>query len=125
MLYRPTQDIYDHLRDFFVYERDGDIGGITALHVWGTELAEIRSLAVREECRGAGVGRLLIEACMEEARTLGVKKVFALTYRAAFFEKLGFQTLDKLKLPHKIWGDCLKCSRFPNCDETAVIREVG
>lgn len=125
MLYRPTTEIYDQLRDFFVYDRGGEIEGIAALHVWGADLAEIRSLAVLEERRGAGAGRLLIEACIEEARTLGVKKIFALTYRAGFFEKLGFQVLDKLMLPQKIWGDCAKCTKFPSCDETAVIREVG
>jgi len=124
MLYRPLADIYDGIRDFFVCEEDGKITGVSSLHVWGPELAEIRSLAVREEFSGKGMGTDLVSACLDEARFLGVKRVFALTYMRGFFERLDFKVVDKMKLPQKIWGDCTRCSKFPSCDETAVIKEL-
>ena len=125
MLNRPVAEIYDNLRDFFVYEEDGSVAGLSALHVCGPDLGEIRSLAVRGDFTKKGIGKALVRACLEDARALGVKRVFALTYKVSFFEKLGFQIVDKMVLPQKIWGDCLKCAKFPGCDETAVIIELN
>jgi amino-acid N-acetyltransferase len=82
-------------------------------------------LAVEEEDQSKGIGAKLVKACLEESRFLGVKRVFALTYRPEFFEKLGFERVDKTVLPHKIWTDCLKCVKFPDCDEIAVVKEIG
>ena len=124
MLHRPLPEIYDNLRDFFVYEEDGRVLGVCALHVCWEGLGEIRSLAVSEETSGRGVGRELVEACLNEARSLGIKRVFALTYRTPFFEKLGFRSIAKESLPHKIWGECIRCPKFPKCDENAVIIEL-
>jgi amino-acid N-acetyltransferase len=124
MLYRPAEDIYDSLRDFFVYEEDGTITGVCSLHIWGPELGEIRSLAVKEDQIRKGIGTKLVAACMVEAGNLGLKDVFALTYMRGFFERQGFGVVDKLKLPQKIWGDCTKCGKFPSCDETAVIKSI-
>jgi amino-acid N-acetyltransferase len=121
MLPKSLSELYDQIRDFFVYEDDGTIKGTCALHVSWDDLAEIRSLAVRENYWGKGVGESLVKACIEEARGLGVQRVFALTYRRDFFKKLDFVDYDKSKLPHKIWADCLKCSKFPDCDEEAVM----
>jgi amino-acid N-acetyltransferase len=87
-------------------------------------LAEIRSLAVIEEMRKKGIGAQLVKACLEESKSLGVKRVFALTYQLTFFEKLGFKKVDKTVLPHKIWTDCLNCVKFPDCDEIAVVKEL-
>ncbi len=123
MLKRPVAEIYDHLRDFFVYRVDGAAVGISALHIWGSELGEIRSLAVKDDYIGLGIGKSLVAACMDEAWTIGLKKVFALTYVTGFFEKQGFSVVDKTVLPQKIWGDCSCCEKFRDCDETAVIRE--
>ncbi len=98
------------------------MAGACALGVCWEDLAEIRSLAVAEDRRGLGYGRVLVEACLEEARSLGVHQVFALTYVVPFFERLGFEVVEKSVLPHKVWADCLKCAKFPDCDETAMMR---
>lgn len=124
ILPRSLVEIYDHLRDFFIFIQNRKIAGICALHICWEGLAEIRSLAVQEEVRGKGIGGKLVEACLKEAKDLGVKRVFALTYRSDFFERLGFREVDKNILPHKIWTDCLKCVKFPDCDEIAVLKEL-
>jgi amino-acid N-acetyltransferase len=121
MLHRSETDICDSLRDFFVYEAKGVILGTCALHICSSDMGEIRSLAVREGHTRAGIGTKLVTACLDEARSLGLKKAFALTYQTAFFNKLGFKIISKDFLPHKIWGDCVKCVKFPSCDENAVI----
>ena len=124
MLHRPLNEIYSYLRDFYVFESGGAVQGVAALHICWEDLAEIRTLAVRENAGGRGIGTSLVLACLDEAGRLGVKRVFALTYKPAFFEKLEFKSVDKAILPQKIWGDCIKCVKFPNCDENAVIREL-
>lgn len=125
MLPRALHDLYDNLRDFFVYEADGAVKGVCALHITWEDLAEIRSLAVEETSTGRGIGKLLIEACLNEARELKIGRVFALTYIPTYFERHGFRQIDKTTLPHKIWHDCLNCVKFPNCDEQAVIIEIS
>jgi len=80
----------------------------------------VRSLVVHEDFGGRGIGRHLVEACISEARQLGIGRVFALTYQQTFFEKLGFAVIEKSELPQKIWGDCIKCAKFPECDEIAM-----
>lgn len=124
MLPRSLSDLYDNLRDFYVYEEEGKIIGVCALHICWEDLAETRSLVVAEGHTKKGIGKALVEACIEDARSFGIKKVFALTYQKPFFEKLGFHEIDKMLLPHKIWGDCLKCSKFPECDEIAMLMEL-
>jgi amino-acid N-acetyltransferase len=124
MLGRSLSELYEGLRDFYVLDQGGSIIGCCALHINWEDLAEVRSLAVREDLRGEGLGKALVHACLEEARQLGITRVYALTYRAGFFEGLGFRPVSKETLPQKVWGDCLKCPRFPNCDEDAVIMEV-
>jgi amino-acid N-acetyltransferase len=125
MLPRSISSLYDHLRDFVVYEEDGLILGICALHICWDNLAEIRSLAVAESRQKHGVGAQLVDSCLDEARSLEIENVFVLTYQAAFFRKFGFQDCDKQELPHKIWSDCLHCSKFPDCDEDALIRRTA
>ena len=124
ILPRSLSELYDHLRDFFIFVRNRKIVGICSLHICWDDLAEIRSLAVQEESQGKGIGAKLVKACLEESRFLGVKRVFALTYQPDFFEKLGFEKVDKAVLPHKIWTDCLRCVKFPDCDEVAVLKEL-
>jgi amino-acid N-acetyltransferase len=125
MLARSRSEIYEGLRDFFIAEEEGQILGCAALHINWEDLAEVRSLAVLETAQKRGIGKKLVEACIQEARDLGVAKVYALTYRPGFFEQLGFDQVPKETLPHKIWGDCLKCPQFPNCDEDAVMMEIA
>lgn len=123
LLPRTLNELYERLRDFFVGVVGGEIVGICALSIYWEDLAEVRSLAVRETQGGKGLGTALVHACLEEAKSLGVRRVFALTYRPGFFEKLGFQTIDKRELPQKIWKDCIKCAKIACCDEVALIRE--
>jgi len=117
--------IYDNIRDFWVVCEEDNVIGCAALHVVWEDLAEIRSLAVKEGFRGRGIGRKLVEACLSEANSLGLKRVFVLTYQVPFFKKMGFKEIDKSHLPHKVWTDCLHCPKFPNCDETAMIKELS
>ncbi|MGD0266467.1 MAG: RNA 3'-terminal phosphate cyclase [Candidatus Methylomirabilota bacterium] len=125
LLPRTLNEMYQHLRDFFVAEVDGEIVGVCGLSLYWEDLAEIRTLAVHEAHAGKGLGSALVTACLEEAGALGVGRVFALTYRPGYFERFGFRTIDKRELPQKIWKDCIKCAKFACCDETALIRETG
>ncbi len=124
MLPRSLNDLYENIRDLFVYEDGKQTKGVCALHILWEDLGEIRSLAVSKESQRMGIGTRLLKTCLNEAKGLGLKKVFALTYQPEFFRKMGFKGIDKSKLPQKIWGDCLRCPRFPECDEDAVIIEL-
>lgn len=126
VLPRSLSELYDNLRDYSVYchGTEETICGTCAIHVCWENLAEIRSLVVREDCGKSGVGKALVESCLAEAHTLGIRRVFVLTYKESFFEKLGFHTIDKADLPHKIWADCLKCAKFPDCDEVAMEKKL-
>ena len=121
MIPRSLNELYETVRDFIVCELNGDVCGVCALHIMWEDLAEIRSLAVENKYQKKGIGRNLVKQCLKEAKALGIKKVFALTYQPEFFKKLGFADTDKSSLPQKIWGDCVRCPRFPECDEHAVI----
>ena len=120
MLSRSLSELYESIRDFYVFEEGKRVVGTVCLNICWEDLAEVRSLAVEEGAGGRGAGRLLVQSCLEEARHLGIRRVFALTYKPAFFQKLGFHTIEKSELPHKIWGDCIKCPKFPECDEIAM-----
>lgn len=120
LLGRSISSLYDHLRDFVVYDDNG-IQGVCSLHICWDDLAEIRSLAVAEQKQGRGIGEALVKVCLEEAKRLDIGRVFTLTYQVPFFRKLHFTDIDKRDLPHKIWSDCLNCPQFPDCDEEAMI----
>lgn len=124
MLSRSLSELYESLRDFYVYEEEGVLLGTTALHIVWEDLAEVRSVAVAENRTRSGIGRKLVQACIDEARQLGLKRIFCLTYRPDFFASLGFRLIDKSELPHKVWGDCIKCVKFPDCDENAMILDL-
>ncbi|MHC4644716.1 MAG: N-acetyltransferase [Planctomycetota bacterium] len=125
MLFRPVADIYENLQMFTVAELDGGIVGCCALEVVWSDLAEIKSLAVEQARLGSGVGRMLVNAAVQQAVQLGVQKVFALTLDPSFFEKLGFQVAEMDTLPMKVWSDCTRCPKQRHCDETAVIKTVS
>ena len=125
LLSRSLAELYESLRDFYVYEADGKVVGTAALNIAWEDLAELRSLAVHPDYNGRGVGKQLVQACLDEARRLGIRRVFALTYKQVFFEKIGFTVIEKSQLPHKIWGDCMKCAKFPDCDEIALSIELS
>jgi len=124
MLFRPMADIYKNLQAFTVAEIDGNIIGCCALEVIWSDLAEIKSLAVDENHKNQGIGKSLVAAAFEQAARLGLLKVFALTMDPGFFEKLGFEVIEKDKLPMKVWSDCARCPKQQNCDEKAVIKTV-
>ena len=130
LLGRSLSSLYDQLRDFSVYVENNEaetdqekLVGVCALHICWENLAEIRSLAVMDEYHGKGVGRQLVSKALAEADSYGITRVFTLTYQPDFFRKLGFRDIDKTELPHKVWSDCINCSKFPDCNEEALIWE--
>ena len=124
MLPRALSDIYEDIREYFVVREGDQVIACVALHVTWVDLAEIRSLAVDEKARNQRIGSLLIQACLEEAEELGIPKVFCLVRKPSIFEKHGFQLMDKTELPQKVWAECYRCPKFPDCDEVAVIRRL-
>ena len=120
MLHRPLNEIYENLRDFWVARVGGEVIGCVALHLLWGDLAEIKSLAVREDRQAKGVGTALVRACLADARAIGLPRVFALTYKPGFFEKLGFEQADVMEFPRKVWGECYRCPKFPTCTEIAL-----
>ena len=124
MLPRSLNELYENIRDFFVYEKDRKILGCVAFHIAWEDLAEIRSLAVLESRQKQKIGSLLVKAVFEDAKKLKVKRIFALTYIPPFFEKFGFRRVEHSELPHKIWSECIKCVRFPECQEVALVKDV-
>jgi amino-acid N-acetyltransferase len=120
MLARPLSELYENIRDFFVVRKGKKIIGCAALHVMWSDLAEIKSVAVDAELQKQGVGNQLVAACLDEARGLGISTIFCLTYKPGFFGKFGLKEVDKMTLPQKVWTECYRCPKFPNCDETAM-----
>ena len=126
LLARPLSELYDHIRDFSVYvdQHNQQLIGCCALQFCWEDLAEIRSLAVLPEHIGKNIGRILTETVLEEAKSFDVKKVFTLTYKPDFFKKFGFIQIERSDLPLKIWGDCMICVKFPDCDEIAMMKKA-
>jgi len=126
LLARPLSKLYDHLRDFWVFEdpEQKKVVGCCALQFCWEDLAEIRSLAVDPDFTGRGIGSTLTERAIQEAFYFKIKDLFTLTYRPIFFERFGFSTIDKNVLPIKIWADCIGCVSFPNCDEIALLKKL-
>ncbi len=125
MLPRALSEIYEDIRDYFVIrDKNGQVIACVALHISWSDLAEIRTLAVSENKQEQGLGSLLIKSCLDEAKQLGIDKLFCLTYKPAFFEKNGFVQVDKMELPRKIWSECFRCPKFPDCDEVALIYQM-
>jgi amino-acid N-acetyltransferase len=124
MLSRSLSELYESLRDFYVDVEGDRLQGTAALHILWEDLAEVRSVAVAEDAGRKGIGSKLVQACIAEARELGLKRVFCLTYKPEFFGKHGFRLVDKSELPHKVWSDCIKCVKFPDCDENAMILDL-
>ena len=121
MLARSLSEIYENIRDYFVIRQGERVIACVALHVSWSDLAEIKSLAVAEDCQQQGIGNQLVAACLKETKELGIPTIFCLTYKPAFFEKCGFSQVDKVELPRKVWGECYRCPKYPDCDEVALI----
>ena len=124
MLPRSLSELYENLRDFWVLEDGGIVVGCCALHINWEDLAEIRSLAVAQQYQGRGAGRTLVQACISDASEMGLSKVFALTREPDFFSHLGFAVTAVSEMPRKVWGECIRCPKFPECDEVAVVLEL-
>ena len=124
MLPRTQGEVYENLRDFFVVRDGRELLACVALHIIWDDLAEVRSLAVREESQAQGLGAILVEACVREAKLLGLSTVFALTYSPDFFAKLGFRQADVMTLPRKVWNECYRCPKFPGCNEIAMVLDL-
>jgi amino-acid N-acetyltransferase len=121
LLPRPISELYENIRDFFVVRDGGEVVACGALHILWSDLAEIKALSVAEGQQEQGLGAAIVQACLEEARNIGTPSVFCLTYKVSFFERFGFRHIDVMELPRKVWGECQRCPKFPNCDETAMI----
>ena len=127
LLPRPLSELYDHLRDFSVYmdKETNRVRGCCALQFCWEDLAEIRSLAVHPDHQGKKIGAKLVKAVLFEAKSFNIKKVFTLTYQPEFFKQYGFEIIKKSQLPLKIWADCILCVKFPDCDETAMMKKIN
>ncbi len=125
MLPRSLNELYENIRDFWVAEENKKVIACCALHISWDDLAEIKSLAVAKNRRGRGIGKELVLICLNEAIALGAKRVFALSYKPEFFQKLGFRKIKNSELPHKIWAECINCCKFPNCQEVALLKNLS
>ena len=124
ILERSADEIATNIRSYTLALEDEILVGFSALHIHTVKLAEIRSLIVGEKYRDKGVGKELVSLGLSEGKKLGLKEVLVLTYKQAFFEKLGFVEIPKASLPeHKIWADCIKCKHFPLCNEVSLIKK--
>lgn len=123
MLFKSYAQLFESLRDFAVYidEPSGQVIGCVALSIIWADLTEVRSLAVDDDHRGKGIGSQLTQWCVGEARRLGIRKLMSLTYEQRFFEKFGFEVVEKETLPLKVWSDCVRCPKNANCDEIAMV----
>ncbi len=124
MLHRSVGEIYEAIRDFKVARLEGEVVGCGSLHIMGQDLAEVRSLAVAENKQLKGVGAQIVAACLDEARELGLDRVFALTYKPGFFERQGFRLANVMEFPEKVWNECVRCPFFTNCKEVAVVLDL-
>ncbi len=120
VLPRKLPELYENVRDFYVYVDESGVGGCGALHIDMIDLAEVRSLVVRDDLRGRGIGERILAALVDEARRLEIARVYALTRVDRFFMRNGFQVVDRQELPYKVFKDCTRCRLFPGCDEIAV-----
>lgn len=122
LLPRGPNSLYENLQSFILAEDEAsqELLGVAALHVLWSDLAEVRSLAVDDRAKGLGVGRRLVQEVVERAARLGIEKVLSLTLQEEFFRKCGFEVVDKIQFPRKVWKDCLSCPKLQACDEVAM-----
>lgn len=124
MLARSRNTLYETLRDMYIAEEDGELLGVAGLHIVWDRLAEVRTVAVAKKALRRGIGGKLVNLVIEDGKTIGISRVFTLTYQEEFFSTLGFKTVTKEHMPQKVWKDCIDCPKFPNCDEIAMEKYV-
>ncbi len=125
LLPRSDSDLSTNLQHFKLIKEADKVIACGSLEHFTEELAEIRSLVVNPEYQGKGLGRLIVEKHIQTAKLRKVKRLMALTYVPKFFHELGFKTVKKEIFPEKIWGICVNCYKFNNCDEIAVLLELN
>jgi amino-acid N-acetyltransferase len=119
-----VSELYQCVREFHVAVRDRDVVACGALRLLWDDLGEVRSLAVRADHHGRGLGTALVARVLEDARALSLPRVIALTRDPAFFERSGFAAVPRDTLPRKVWTDCVRCPRRHACDEVAVVIDL-
>jgi len=124
MLPRSLDSLYSKIRDFHVCEIDGDVVGCCGIHTSWEDLAEVVSLAVTKPHTKKGIASQMLEICTDDAKTVGLKRLFVLTSIPEFFEKRGFERVSKDDIPWKVWADCVNCPNYPDCDSVALIRSI-
>jgi amino-acid N-acetyltransferase len=124
MLPRSLNDIYENIQEYVVAEENKKVIGCCALHVSWDDLAEIKALAIAQNYQHKGIGTLLVKKLHKKALALGINKVFALTFKPKFFLNLKYTQITRESLPHKIWGECVKCPLFPDCGEVPLLLEL-
>ena len=125
VLFRSLDEIKENISNFWVYEKNDQLIGVCSLKKdWG-RLAELRSLGVDPRYSGQGIGTKMVEASLKEALSTDCDTLFVLTYAVSMFKRLGFRTIDKERLPHKVWNDCNACLHQENCDETAMVLSLA
>ncbi|MBP8130480.1 MAG: N-acetyltransferase [Candidatus Hydrogenedentes bacterium] len=124
VLTRELRELYENVRDFYVFADESGLGGCVALHIDMIDLAEVRTLVVRPDLQRRGIGRRLLDAVLNEAEGLDIARVYAFTREPAFFASNGFRVVDRSELPYKVFKDCTRCRLFPGCDETAMVRDL-
>lgn len=122
MLPRSPASVIENIRDFVIAEVGGEFAGCGALAITWSDIAEVRSLAVAPAMQKHGIGRVLVDALVDDARRLGIPRLFAFTYVPDFFAKMGFTICQHEDLPHKVFNDCMHCPKFLACDEIAMTR---
>jgi len=121
MLHRPLSELFENVRDYYVIKENDAIIACGSLHVVWDDLAEVKAVAVREDYQSQGLGKLIVNKCIDEAREMGIATVFCLTIKPGYYEQVGFLQNDVMTLPRKVWGECLRCSKFPHCNEIAMV----
>ena len=121
MLHRPLSELYENLRDYFVIKSEDELIACASLHLVWSDLAEVKAVAVHEDYQSHGLGKMLMNRCFDEARELGLATVFVLTHKTDYYAQFGFELVDVMTLPRKVWGECLRCPKFPNCNEYAMV----
>lgn len=124
LLARSRQSLFENVREYVVAEDDGQIVGVGGLRILWNDLGEVRSLVVTEDYGQKGIGSQLVTELEKEAKELGLPKLFALTYQAGFFKKIGYEEVPHKSLPQKVWRDCIDCPKFPECEEVAVLKPL-
>ena len=124
MLGRPLSELYENVQEFMVAEDKGKVVGCCALHVSWEDLAEVKALAINDKYQKKGLGTKLVLECHKNAKKIGVNRIFCLTFKPKFFLKLNYKKIARSKLPHKVWGECIRCTFFPDCGEVPLIKEI-